>query len=564
MTARRASPVLLLLLLAAACSKPKETAGGPPSREVWFVDVAAESGISFHHRSGAEGRYLLPEIMGGGGGFLDYDGDGRLDVYLVQSGSIAGARAPGVSNKLFRNDGNGRFSDVTGKAKVEGSAYGMGCAAGDVDGDGDVDLYVTNLGANVLYRNDGGTFTDVTAAAGVGDPGWSTSAAFVDYDQDGDLDLFVCNYVDWQPTPAFLEKKCFSLAGTRDYCSPQAYAAPAASTLYRNRGDGTFEDVSAASGIRAKRGTALGVVCTDLNADGRPDVYVANDQMPSFAWINRGDGTFVESGVELGVAVNEVGKSQAGMGVVSSDLDGDGALDLWKVHLYREGHVFYRNRGQWFDDATARFGLAAATRRFTGFGTGIFDADLDGLLDIFVANGRVEFHAELVRAEDVYAEPDQFLRQTAPGVFADLSAAAGPALELVENGRAAAFGDYDDDGDVDVLVVNRDGPARLLRNDSARRGAFFELRLLDRAGRDAYGASVRLRVGGKERVAEVRAASSYLATNDPRLHFGLGPAGGVERVEIRWPDGSTSTAGPFEANRAVTFRQPAPGAESRR
>jgi hypothetical protein len=548
---------LIAVALAAGCGGGGKPAAPAPDPDAWFVDVAAESGIAFQHRSGAAGKFLLPEIMGGGCGFFDADGDGRLDAYLVQSGSLdAPADAPG-GNKLFRNEGGGKFADVTAAAGVAGRAYGMGCAAGDVDGDGSADLYVTSLGPNVLYRNDGrGKFADVTEKAKVGDPGWSTSAAFVDYDQDGDLDLFVCNYVDWKPTPAFLEKKCFSLGGTRDYCSPQAYGAPALSTLYRNRGDGTFEDASVPSGIHAKRGTALGVVCTDLDADGKTDIYVANDQMFSFAWMNQGGGTFVERGAEMGVAVNEVGKSQAGMGVVSEDFDADGRFDLWKVHLYREGHVLYLNRGDFFDDATARWGLFASTRRFTGFGTGAFDVDCDGLLDLFVANGRVEFHAELVQSGDPYAEPDQLLLQRPKGRFADVSAASGPAFALVESGRGAAFGDYDEDGDVDVLVANRDGPARLLRNDTRRRGSWMEVRVLERRGRDAYGAFVRVTAGGATRVHEVRAASSYLATNDPRVHLGLGPAAKVDEVVVRWPEGGVTEAfGPFEANRAVTIRQ---------
>jgi hypothetical protein len=290
--------------------------------------------------------------------------------------------------------------------------------------------------------------------------------------------------------------------------------------------------------------------------------------MFSFAWINQGDGTFVESGAERGVAVSETGKSQAGMGVVSADFDDDGDFDLWKVHLYREGHILYLNRGSYFDDVTARFGLLAATRRFTGFGTGVFDADLDGLLDIFVANGRVELHAELVESSDPYAEPDQLLRQRTKGSFADVSAAAGPAFQLVETGRGAAFGDYDNDGDLDIVVVNRDGPARLLRNDSPRRGSFLQLRVLDRHGRDAYGARLTLRPslysGVASRHAEVQAASSYCASNDPRVHFGLGVHPAHDTVEVVWPDGSAETFGPLRAGTSVTLRQGSGRAESRR
>jgi enediyne biosynthesis protein E4 len=548
----RSAPWFVLLALAGCDRAPRATTA--PEAPAWFLDVAGAAGLSFHHVSGAHGRYLLPEIMGGGVGFLDYDGDGRLDVYAVQSGSLDPGEPVAPGNRLFRNVGGGAFAEVPGAGGAAGRGYGMGCAAGDYDGDGDVDLYVTNLGPNVLYRNDRGTFVDVTAGAGVGDPGWSTSAAFFDYDRDGDLDLFVCNYVAWRATPAFLEKVCHSLNGVRDYCSPQAYGAPSASTLYQNQGDGTFADVSLRSRIASRPGTALGVVCTDLDGDGWVDVYVANDQMPSFAWISRKDGTFVESGVELGIAVNETGKSQAGMGVVSADVDADGDLDLWKVHLYREGHILYQNRGaSGYVDATARFGLLAPTRRFTGFGTGVFDADLDGLLDILVVNGRVELHADLVRSEDPYAEPDQFLRQREKGVFADVSAAAGPAFGLVENGRGAAFGDYDDDGDVDVVLVNRDGPIRLMRNDSPRRGAFVVVRAVDR-GRDAHGARVRVVGASRSLLGEVQAASSYLATNDPRVHFGLGRDFGPATVEVTWADGgAVERFGPFDTGPGIAL-----------
>src|SRR6185295_17658706 len=305
--------------------------------------------------------------------------------------------------------------------------------------DGDVDLYVTNVGPNVLYRNEGdGTFRDVTARARVGDPGWSTSAAFVDYDGDGDLDLFVTNYVDWSSPDAFRGKQCFVGTGARDYCSPQAYAAPSLSTLYRNEGDGTFLDVSRAAGIHSKAGTGLGVVCTDLDGDGRTDLYVSNDQMPSFAWIQTGRDRFHEDATRLGVAVDEAGRSQAGMGVSLADVDGDGLLDLWKVHLDRESHILYRNRGGYFDDVTAAWGVAAVTRRHTGFGTALADFDLDGRLDIFVANGRVEAAVDTVRSDDPYAEPDQLLVQTDTSAFSEVGNAFAPDLPP-QSSRAAAF-----------------------------------------------------------------------------------------------------------------------------
>ena len=552
------------VLLCLSCDRPKASDSGAgssrdlPENPVVFTEVAQASGLSFVHESGAAGEYLLPEIMAGGAGFLDYDGDGWLDIYLVQSGHM-GAPDDQLTNRLYHNNGDGTFTDVTNTANVGDTGYGMGCAAGDYDNDGDIDLYLTNLGANVLYMNNGdGTFTDMTNRTAVNDPGWSTSAAFVDYDADGDLDLFVTNYVSWTDAPAFTKRRCFAITGARDYCSPQAYAAPSFDRLYRNRlelGEARFEDVSAEAGIRAKPGTGLGVVCTDLNGDGFVDMYVANDQMPSFAWINDGQGHFAEQAVALGIAVDQLGKSQAGMGVASGDIDNDGDFDLWKVHLNRESHILYLNEGHFFDDVTMRWGLAAPTRRYTGFGTAMFDYDLDGLLDVFVANGRVQYVTGLNAVDDIYAEPNQLLRQVEPGRFEAVTVAAGAALQLAQNSRAAAFGDYDNDGDVDILIANRDGAVRLLRNDAKRRGGFLILRVLDRRGRDAYGAVVKCVIGETVRTFEVRAAYSYCATNDPRVHLGLGSAATVDRVEVRWPDGSIDTFGPFQANTIVEVMQ---------
>ena len=516
----------------------RNSATGP----IRFTEAAHEAGLLFRHRSGAGGKYLLPEIMGGGAAWLDYDGDGLLDAFLVDSGAMAasGGAAVAPDHRLFRNLGNGRFADVTSSALPKGvfaGTDGMGVATGDYDGDGDVDLYVVALGADRLLRNDGGVFSDATAVSGIDAPGWSTTAAFFDAEGDGDLDLFVGTYVDWRDVPAFTDKRCTGFAGARDYCSPQAYGARGFSRFFRNEGGGRFLDASEAAGFRARAGTALGVVVTDLNADGRPDVYVSNDQMPSFAWIARGDGTFVEQGLELGVAVDELGKSQAGMGVDAGDVDRDGDLDLWKVHLDRESAILYLSMTERFEDRTAAFGLAAPTRPHTGFGTGFADFDSDGLLDIFVANGRVEASTSPCDPRDPYAEADQVLRQVRPGRFEDVGRTAGPAMSHCATSRGAAFGDYDDDGDDDVLIVDRDGPARLLRNDSVRSGAWFGLRIRDARGADVLGATVLVRTAGRSIKAETRTARSYASASDPRLRFGLPKDHGPIEAEILPPTG---------------------------
>jgi len=547
-----------LALAVAGCGGGDSRGGvqtGPPQEPPWFVEVAEASGIRFRHTSGASQKRLLPEIMGGGAGWLDYDGDGRLDAYLVDSGEMGRPRAGRFKNRLFRNLGGGKFEDVADATGVACDGYGMGCAVGDYDGDGDPDLYVVGLGRNTLLRNDGGRFVDATDVSGTACGGWSTSAAFVDYDADGDYDLFVGRYVDWKDTPAFLEKRCDGPNGAPDYCSPQSYAAPSTAVLFRNDGGGRFTDVSEAAGLRTKAGTALGVLCTDLDGDGRVDLYVSNDQMFSFAWLNQGDGTFREDGLRLGVAVDEMGKSQAGMGVDAADVDGDGDLDLWKVHLDREAAALYLNQGGWFDDRTVAFGLAAPTRPRTGFGTGFFDADLDGLLDLFVANGRVERATAPHDPKDPYAEPSQFLRQASPGRFVDATDLAGRAVSAPFTARGAAFGDYDDDGDVDVLVVDRDGPARLLRNDAPRKGSWAGVRIVDGNGADAIGARVAVEVDGKRYVAEVRAAASYLSSNDPRLRFAVPSPSANVTCTVRYASGASTAPTRLAPGAYATLRR---------
>jgi hypothetical protein len=521
--------LLLGLVFCAAAGVWADDATSPIS----FDEVAADTGLDFVHRRAVETRLWFPEIMSGGGGWVDYDADGDLDLYLVQGGEIepsAHAEAPGPGDRLYRNDG-ATFVDVTEQAIGHQVGYGMGLAVGDYDGDGALDLYVTNLGANVLLRNNGdGTFSDVTAAAGVADPGWGTSAAFFDYDGDGHLDLFVVNYIHWS---AGNEINCHATGGEQDYCHPSNYNAPAADVLYRNRGDGTFENVTRAAGIDAFFGNGLGLALADFDGDGRPDLYVANDGMPNQLWLNRDGRRFVNEALLAGAAVNRMGAAEAGMGVAAADLDGDLRTDLFMTHLRDETNTLYLNRGGWFDDVTAGMGLGAPSIGSTGFGTGFADFDQDGILDLLVVNGRVGKGETPRSPTDPFAEPNQLFRGLGRGRFEQLAAGVETP---VETSRAAAFGDYDGDGDVDVAVVNNEGPVRLL-NNSSDGGAWLRLRALGPHGAPALGARADAAVGDQTQRRQVVSAYSYCAANDPSAHFGLGESSGVERLELRWPDG---------------------------
>ncbi|MBI1875363.1 MAG: CRTAC1 family protein [Acidobacteria bacterium] len=547
---------LLVLVVLAACGPagppPPNATDAPASAAPWFEEVAERSGIRWTHRSGHEQRHLLPEIMGGGAALFDMDGDGDLDLYLVQSGSVTSPSPKQPGNRLFRNRGDGTFDDVTEGSGTEVAGYGMGAAAGDYDNDGDVDLFVTNLGADVLLRNDGvGHFTDVTQAAGISESGWSTSAAFLDYDADGDLDLFVLHYINWSPAS---ELSCFSLTGLPDYCSPKNYDAPLADTLFRNSGHGTFTDVSAEAGLHAAFGNGLGLVAADLNRDGRPDVFVANDGMPNQLWMNMGRGRFRDEAMTAGVAVDQDGLAKAGMGVHAIDLDGDGDLDLLVVNLDGESDSFFRNQGSYFTDDTVAVGLRTASRRFTRFGAGLVDFNNDGLLDLFEATGRVGLQAERF-SSDPYAEPSLLFRGVPAGRFEEAIPRGGTLGPLIATSRAAAFGDLDQDGGVDIVVVNREASPFVLRNVVKNRGHWIGFRVVDAHGRDAYGATIDLIAGERRITREVGAAYSYLASNDPRVHVGLGPETSVREVRVRWPDGRVDRFGEFAADRYVTLRR---------
>ena len=490
-----------------------------------FIESAAQAGLAFTHVSGATGQYYIAEQMGAGVALFDYDSDGDLDVFLVQGGPFEpggkiGATHP--TSRLFRNDlkiaADGRrtlqFTDVTQAAGVGLRGHGMGAVVGDYDNDGDLDLFVTTFGPETLYRNNGdGTFSDVTKQAGVSDPLWSASGAFVDFDRDGDLDLFVANYLDFTVTD---NKRCNDALGARDYCSPRTYR-PVPDRLYRNEGGGRFSNVTEAAGISKADGAGLGVSTGDYNADGWLDLYVANDATPNQLWINQRNGTFVDEGLLSGSALNAAGNPEGSMGIASGDFDLDGDEDLVVTNLVGETFAAYVNDGRGsFDDVRARVGLSAPTAAFTGFGIDWFDYDNDGWLDLFVANGAVNI-VEAQRGEKLpFRMRNRLFRNTGAGRFEDASKAGGAAFDRAEIGRGAAFGDIDNDGDVDVVVTNNHGPVRLLLNQVGTRNHWVQLRLQQAPGnRFGFGAWVGVeRTGRATGWRRVRTDGSYLSASD--------------------------------------------------
>ncbi|MDE0190361.1 MAG: CRTAC1 family protein [Gammaproteobacteria bacterium] len=539
----RALPVLGFCLLIGGCSGAR--GGGEDG--VWFEDEAPPRGIDFHHRSGFAGRHLMPEIMGGGVALVDVDGDADLDLYLVQSGSLYSDEETGTvdrSNRLYFNEG-GTFEQAEDGHGAGDKGYGLGIAAGDYDNDGDLDLYVTNYGPNVLLRNDGnGNFEDVTGVSGVGDPGYSTAATFADLDADDDLDLFVVNYIHWDFA---VERDCF-IAGVLTYCPPTNYSAPMRDRVYRNNGDGTFTDTSAESGLNAAFGTGLGAASADFDGDGLTDVFVANDMMVNQLWLNRGGLRFVDEAAYRGVAVDSHGLAKSGMGVAAADADDDGDTDVLVVNLAEQTDSFYRNEGAWFVDATEAVGLATTSRRYTRFGVVLADFDNDGRLDLYEANGGVA-PSETKHEGDEFAEPNTLLRGTSDGRFEEVLPPGGTAETLIHTSRGLAVGDIDDDGGLDLVVGNRDAPPYLLMNRVPNRGNWIRFRVRTQTGRDAHGATVSATVGTRRQHRRVAPEGSYVASSDPRVHFGLADETEVTDVTIRWLTGESELFGNFDAGR---------------
>lgn len=536
-----------------ATSAPQDANSEETIADIWFEDVTAASGVDFTHVRNSEIHYYFPEIMGAGVAVLDYDNDGLLDIYCVQSGPLIDPSSPKMKNQLFRNLGDWTFANVTEKAGCGDTGYGMGVACGDYDRDGDTDFYVTNVGENQLYQNNGdGTFTNVTLTAGVGDDRWSTSAAWVDYDRDGDLDLFVANYVNWSLAT---EVECKSPLGNRDYCQPTVYRAPARDTLYRNNGDGTFSDVTEEAGLTRAFGNGLGVTCGDFNQDGWVDICVANDQVANQLWMSQRDGTFVDEALLAGAALNGAGQAEAGMGVFTLDVENDGDLDLFMTHYNNESNTLYRNDAGQFADVTAMLGLAAPSLHFTSFGTGAADFDCDGFLDIYVVNGRVGYFHPLRSDADPYAERNQLLIGTAAGRFEEADSGDGTAQPRVENSRGLALGDFDRDGGIDLIVANSGGSVRLLRNVAKSRGNWVGVEVQDQNGSFVVGAVVKLMTNGREIYRTVNPNSGYCSSSSPTVHFGLGAIGTIEAIAVTWPDGGKTEHEPPTINQWVTLHR---------
>jgi hypothetical protein len=531
---------------------------------VRFSDITRQAGIDFRHISGTSADKHLVETIGSGGLFFDFDDDGWIDVFLVDGGSVADpALAKQARHRLYRNRGNGTFEDVTERSLIRHREYGMGACAGDYDNDGRVDLYVTNVGPNVLYRNGGnGVFADVTRTARVGSPLWGTSCAFADLDRDGDLDLFVTNYVAADPKNSpFCGNARLK---TRFYCHPLNYD-PLPNVVYRNDGNGAFTDISAQSGVAAYRANGLGVVITDYDDDLWPDVFVANDSMPNFLFRGTNGARFVETALRAGVAVATDGKARAGMGTDTGDYDGDGQIDLVVTNLDLETFSLYRGLGGGlFTYATPESGIGPATLPFVGFGAVFFDFDNDTGLDLAFANGHIFDNAPEFRPGATYAQRNLLFRYLAPRRFVEIGRSAGPGFALEKVSRGLVSGDIDNDGDLDLLVTNNGQTADLLRNDGGNGGNALLVRTIGgstslttgkESNRDGVGARLRLKVGARTQIRDVKAGSSYLGQNDLRQHFGLGTAKSADRLEVRWPSGRTEVLQNLPANQIITIRE---------
>ena len=596
----RSLAIFLSVVLFACCGTKSDGTGSAATvsragtAPDWFTDVAQASGLDFTHVNGMSGKFYYPEIMAPGVAMLDYDNDGDLDVYVTQGQMLGVPPAPGngvspsisgggvKKDRLFRNDlvvnADGtrtiHFTDVTEQSGIDLESYGMGVAIGDFNNDGFVDIYRTGLHGGVMLRNNGnGTFMDVTNATGTGDPGgWGVSATFFDYDRDGWLDLFVGNYLIYSLAG---DIQCQSVTGRRDYCPPNSYRAQP-SRLYHNRGNGTFEEVTAKAFLNGAYGPALGASTADFNNDGWIDLYVANDSQPNQLWINQHNGTFKDTAFLAGAAVSGTGQAEASMGVDAGDFDNDGDEDLFITNWLDQMNVLYVNDGTGnFEDRRAASGLGAPSLAKTGFGAGWLDFDRDGFLDLFVANGGVATIEALARANDPFPlrMTPQLYRNLGNGRFEDVSSRAGAVFKVADVGRGAAFGDIDNDGDTDIVVANANGRLRLLLNHEPNRNHWLGLRLVSNVARpfqgrgrgaespalqirDALGARVQVvRSAGPTLWRRARADGSYASANDPRVLVGLGASAEAPRVKVTWPSGRVEEFAAVPNDRYTTLKE---------
>jgi hypothetical protein len=571
--------ICLLFTCIPGCSRPIPKATAEPTAPCWFEDITDRVGLHFIHEAGRTGQYFMPQVIGSGAAFFDFDNDGRLDLYLIQNGG------PGSSatNRLFHQGADGRFTDVSKGSGLDIAGYGMGVAIGDVNNDGWPDVLVTQYGGLKLFLNNGnGTFTDISKEAGLDSLLWATSAAFVDYDRDGWLDLVVVNYVNYDPS-----LPCGTPAGQADFCHPRMFEG-SVTKLYHNLGISAergarsaeraprsalraprsalraprFEDVTLKSGLARAPGPGLGVLCADFNGDRWPDIFVANDGKPNHLWINQHDGTFKEEAVLRGVAYNAMGKAEGNMGIAQGDVDGDGLFDIFVTHLTEETNTLWKQgpRGI-FQDRTLVSGLSRPRWRGTGFGTVFADFDHDGALDLAVVNGAVRRKESSAASTGQgfwrpYAERNQLFANGGRGNFRDVSDFNAPFCGTPAVSRALVSGDIDNDGALDLLVTAIAGPARLYRNVAPKRGHWLLVRAVDPAlKRDAYGAEITVEAGGRRWMRWINPGSSYLCSNDPRAHFGLGAAQRVDSIQVVWPDGSEETFPGRAADQLVVLRR---------